>query len=200
MKRIIFMGLIALAAAGCSSCKKEKTIPPAVTASVTVLSPNGGETFYSDEDSTVSFQVTWKSSNLPKGSMIEAELFFEEDGGPNSTGIVGTILEPTHKLVVNFHGYDHILTDNDGSEIFQMPSYMKVGDALINVPGIVNPKKILLTVVYPTSDGGWDDGLFSHSLIQGKSTNYFSLRFLPNGCVVPIGYSTTTGQPCKLLN
>ncbi len=198
MKKTIFISLIAFIATGCSTCKKEAVLSTAP--SITVLSPKGGETLYADEDSTVSFSVTWKSANLPKGAMIEAELSFEESGGPNSTGTVNVILEPVHKQVVHLYTTDVMITDNDGQEIFKMPSHMKTGDPLITVPNVINPKKILLTVVYPTADGKWDSGFFSNKRIQGTSANYFSVRFLPNGCSLPSGFSSTSGQPCKLLN
>ena len=109
MKKNVLLGLIAITAMACSSKKSPGNSLAAP--SITVLSPKNGEVFHAGQYVT----VKWKSSNLPKGTLIELQL-------ANYTGgkkiVIGELVPQTiaRSLHTNYYTVD------DGEEVVQIPS------------------------------------------------------------------------------
>jgi hypothetical protein len=186
MKTIVLFYLIA--GMSCSSCKKEGQLKlSAADTAITILSPNGGETYYAGNYIT----IKWKGSNLPTGTVITAGL-----QNINGTGVVEYGLKPQHPAKSDVTGS----TDNTGEEIFQLP---------VDTVSIYHEKmwgmmytygksfKVSLTAVFPHAGKSI---LLNNLFRASHSEDFFTViaPVYPAGCISSIGYSTTTGQPCNV--
>ncbi len=165
------------------ACKKEK-VAVVLQPSVTLIAPNGGETYHARDYIT----VTWKSSNLPVGSVILASL-----GNTGTVASQGVYIYPQTQSPVLLFGNTVPTTANDGSEVFEVPydtSLLYHGNGF----NYGNTFKIRLIVVYQ-SNGVWTTIDPSIGTFETSSNAFFSVYNC--GCTSLAGYSSTTGQPCS---
>ncbi len=175
------------------SCNKEKVITPKGT--ITITSPNGGETYHTGEYIT----VTWKSDHLPVGSIVLARI---ENTIP-LYGTYGYYLLPQNEQGVVLFNKDVPTTANDGTEVFQIPVYVSDIYRYTDPSGNQNYSygtgfKINLIVVYP-ANGEWTTVDQNVGTFETVSKNFFTIiPTYPDGCTSSVGYSTTNGQPCNV--
>jgi hypothetical protein len=124
------------------------------TPSITVVSPNGGQTYTAGQQITVS----WTSCNIPAGDLVNINLMRLDPSSSNYT--------------------QHVVTTPDASNTFPVSN----GSAPITIsatgvwPTTVqygNVYKILLDVLAPSSGGTGDTGSL---IIQGWSANSFTIN------------------------
>ena len=129
------------------------TACPATTPSITVVSPNGGETYTAGQQITVS----WTSCNIPAGDLVNVNLLRPDPTSGSYTA--------------------HVVTTPDASNTFPVSN----GSAPITIsatgvwPATVqygNVYKILLDVLTPSTGGMGDNGAV---VAQGWSANTFTI-------------------------
>src|SRR3989344_6015516 len=149
------------------------------TPSITVLSPNGGETFKPGQQIT----VKWRSVNNPYTPKHVAVMLYDDNAGYSngysyylSGNLYNNVGSPdTGSLTANLPPLDHISVNS--------------GDPVKFKPG--NNFKIRVSM-YPVEYTSYKD----------SSDNYFTINSgtvdpnLPPGCTSATGYSMTTGLPC----
>jgi hypothetical protein len=112
------------------------------TPSITVLAPNGGESYSAGQG----IPVKWKTCNMPKGFLVTAQL----NNSVANTGI--SPLRPEN--IVNSSTSN--TTANDGQEIFYLPSAAE-GATVSGLYGYGNNFRILLAMHDP-SGNSWPTG------------------------------------------
>lgn len=193
--------------------------PSATTPTITVVSPNGGETYQPGQQIT----VLWDSSNIPTTNDQVAVLLqaFSGSSQVSSAGLA-------------------VFTINDGEEVVTLPSIssqfyqtagvsfglnfkISVGANVDNVSvldysdnlfsingGITYPAGCTgplgyspLTGIPCTNPVTWMAGCTSangYSMYNGQPCNWTIVYpNVPQGCVTNQGFSATTGQPCAVI-
>jgi peptidoglycan hydrolase-like protein with peptidoglycan-binding domain len=110
---------------------------------IRVATPNGAETYKAGDK----VEVKWTSCNLPKNTLITAQL----DNYTVNAGygpLVPTTIAPTTSLALNN------ATVNDGQEVFRFPGSTAYVGNLYSLFG--KHFNIVLTAHYPTSGATWD--------------------------------------------
>ncbi|MES2930666.1 MAG: hypothetical protein V4665_02700 [Patescibacteria group bacterium] len=154
------------------------------TPSITVLSPNGGETFVAGQK----IEVKWKSCNIPANERVSIQI--ERGIGINDWS--------------QSANFDLGATINDGSETFTVPTFpvygrlFRVSMGTINLVGAQGDRSDSAFTI--TKDGsGYPTGCTS-SIGYSSTTGMpctAPANPLPPGCTSSMGYSVTTGQPCS---
>ncbi len=197
MKKVLLYCILPVAIM-CASCDQqlwlEDTAPTIPHGTIHVLSTKSGETLYANHTGTTAIEVHWKTRGLPARIAVMAELAYAAQQTPDYGQTVYYDLVPQHKTnTLDVYGKLRYTTDNDGYEIFTMPSVEDLG---VN-SSTASKYTIILTVWVKNERGEWTDYI-SPGEISGESTGMMSVHYLPGGCVVPIGQRLSDKVPCSV--
>jgi hypothetical protein len=170
MKRILLLAMVATT--NLTSCKKEVGINP--IPSITI---NVSDIIYHPKGK---ISVSWKSSGMPAGSYVIAELYTPSANDGHGGYIP---LMPQEQIGPP----DETQTRNDGQETFTLPGINLQDPDYVPYDKYGKIFKIYVAVQYRSSS----------SYIETSQYSQF-ITIVPEGCTSTVGYSSTSGDSCSL--
>jgi hypothetical protein len=167
MKRIILIGLVAISATSCTSCRKENQQTfnsHSGDSTITIISPNGGESYHAGDW----VLIKWKGTNLPANTVVTAGLDNIAGNSDYGRGMI-----PKHPAQSDVGG----ATSNTGEALFQLPvdtcsMYHGISFGVQHTYG--KSFKITLVAVFPPPYPGGSI-MASNSFRSAHSKDFFTV-------------------------
>ena len=151
---------------------------PSTQPSITVTSPNGGETWQTGTNHT----ITWSSANLPNDSTVSIYLLpLDANGNILSKGV---LLNSNGSNDPSLYTY---IQASAGS--YSWTIYPWVAKEIVTSTGSSDMSHLKIQISDDGKTGAYDRSDSAFSIVASTT--------LPPGCTSTSGYSSTTGQPCS---